>query len=88
MYYNIELGDTDNKYVEIYAEPNSYNVGEVMVISQKGLQMSTSEVIGQSAIEYVQPNTIGDVMQLLPVITSYSIHYTKLYDTYTYTYSG
>lgn len=52
--------------IEIKMVPVSYDMDEITVLSANNTGLSTSSVIGNAAIEYVQPVSLADVMQLLP----------------------
>jgi len=55
--------DTD---FEIKLIPVSYDMDEITVLSKNDNGITTSSVIGNAAIEHVQPSSLADVMQLLP----------------------
>ncbi|MBW8331463.1 MAG: TonB-dependent receptor plug domain-containing protein [Prolixibacteraceae bacterium] len=46
--------------------PISYDMDEITVLSKNDNGISTSSIIGNAAIEHVQPTSLADVMQLLP----------------------
>lgn len=46
--------------------PISYDMNEITVLSKNDNGISTSSIIGNAAIEHVQPTSLADVMQLLP----------------------
>lgn len=46
--------------------PISYDMDEINVLSENNRGINTSSTIGNAAIEYVQPTSLADVMQLLP----------------------
>ncbi len=51
---------------EIIMIPVSYDMEEIIVISKNDNGLITSSVIGNAAIEHVQPTSLADVLQLLP----------------------
>lgn len=52
--------------LEIKMIPVSYDMEEITVLSKYGNGTTTSSVIGNAAIEHVQPTSLAEVMQLLP----------------------
>jgi len=62
----INLAEYANKPLIIALIPTSYDMEEVCVVAKKGKGMTTKSTISSAAIEYVQPTTLGDIMQLLP----------------------
>lgn len=56
---------TDSR-LDIRLTPTSLALGEVVVTAQRGSSISTSSVIGRSAIEHLQASDITEIMQLLP----------------------
>lgn len=62
----INISDYKGKFLNIDIIPTLFEMKEVSVIAKKGDGMSTSSSIGRAAIEYVQPTTLSDIMQLLP----------------------
>jgi len=57
--------DYSNKSIEIQLLSESYDMEEVTVTAEKGKGMTTTSTIDNTAIQHVQPTTLGDVMQLL-----------------------
>lgn len=51
---------------EINLIPISYDMDEITVLSKNDNGLGTSSIIGNAAIEHVQPTSLADVMQLLP----------------------
>lgn len=51
---------------EINMIPVSYDMDEITVLAQNDNGIGTSSIIGNAAIEHVQPTSLADVMQLLP----------------------
>lgn len=51
---------------EINMIPISYDMDEITVLAQNDTGIGTSSIIGNAAIEHVQPTSLADVMQLLP----------------------
>lgn len=52
--------------LEIKMVPISYDMEEINVLSENNRSIISSSTIGNAAIEYVQPISLADVMQLLP----------------------
>jgi hypothetical protein len=50
----------------IVLEQQNLNLEKVEVVSVKGSCINSSSVINQQAIEHIQPNSVRDVLQLLP----------------------
>ncbi len=59
--YDYEKGEILIKLV-----PTTFDMEEVNVLAKNGSKMATSTNIGSAAIEYVQPSSLNDIMQLLP----------------------
>ena len=55
-----------NDEILIKLVPSSFDMKEVNVLAKKGNKITTSTNIGSAAIEYVQPTSLNDIMQLLP----------------------
>ena len=51
---------------EIEMVPISYDMDEITVLSKNDNGITTYSIIGNAAIEHVQPTSLADVMQLLP----------------------
>ena len=51
---------------EIVMVPISYDMDEITILAKNDNGITTSSVIGNAAIEHVQPTSLADVMQLLP----------------------
>lgn len=51
---------------EIKMVPISYDMDEITVLAKNNNGLTTSSIIGNAAIEHVQPASLADVMQLLP----------------------
>jgi outer membrane receptor protein involved in Fe transport len=52
--------------IEIKMIPISYDMDEITVLAKNNNRLTTSSIIGNAAIEHVQPASLADVMQLLP----------------------
>lgn len=52
--------------LEIKLVPISYDMEEITVLAKNNTGITTSSIIGNAAIEHVQPTSLADVMQLLP----------------------
>ena len=52
--------------IEIKLVPISYDMEEITVLAKNNNGITTSSIIGNAAIEHVQPASLADVMQLLP----------------------
>lgn len=52
--------------LEIKMIPISYDMEEITVLAKNNNGITTSSIIGNAAIEHVQPASLADVMQLLP----------------------
>jgi len=52
--------------IEIKMVPISYDMDEITVLAKNNNGLTTSSIIGNAAIEHVQPASLADVMQLLP----------------------
>ncbi len=63
---SINISEYAKKPLIINLIPTFFDMKEVSVIAKKGEGMSTASTIGSAAIEYIQPTTLGDIMQLLP----------------------
>ncbi|MCK4701427.1 MAG: TonB-dependent receptor, partial [Bacteroidales bacterium] len=59
--YDYEKGEILIKLV-----PTSFDMEEVNVLAKNGSKIATSTNIGSAAIEYIQPTSLSDIMQLLP----------------------
>ncbi len=46
--------------------PTSLDMPEVSVLAKKSNNIASTSSIGNAAIEYIQPTSLGDIMQLLP----------------------
>ena len=46
--------------------PTSLDMPEVSVLAKKSNNIASTNSIGNAAIEYIQPTSLGDIMQLLP----------------------
>ena len=55
-----------NSGIEIKMVPISYDMDEITVLAKNNSGLTTSSIIGNAAIEHVQPASLADVMQLLP----------------------
>lgn len=55
-----------SKNISIKLISESFAMQEVIVTAEKGQGMSTSSKINTTALQHVQPTTLGDIMQLLP----------------------
>lgn len=55
-----------NSEIEIKMVPISYDMEELIVLAKNNSGLTTSSIIGNAAIEHVQPAGLADVMQLLP----------------------
>ena len=55
-----------NKYVEITLERQSYALEEVVVMAKPKHTRGSSDIIGQQALEHIQPTSVADVLQLIP----------------------
>ena len=55
-----------NSGIEIKMVPISYDMDEITVLAKNNKGITTSSIIGNAAIEHVQPASLADVMQLLP----------------------
>ena len=55
-----------NSNLEIKMIPVSYDMEEITVLAKNNNGITTSSIIGNAAIEHVQPASLDDVMQLLP----------------------
>jgi len=52
--------------LEIKLVPISYDMEEITVLAKNNNGITTSSIIGNAAIEHVQPTSLADVLQLLP----------------------
>lgn len=57
-----KIGDEIN----IQLVPTSFDMKGVTIVGKKGSGITTSTKIGSVALEYVQPTSLGDIMQLVP----------------------
>ena len=55
-----------NKPLVLKIVPTSFEMEEVNVLAKKANKVATSTKIESAAIEYVQPTSLNDIMQLLP----------------------
>jgi outer membrane receptor protein involved in Fe transport len=55
-----------NSGIEIKMVPISYDMDEITVLAKNNYGITTTSIIGNAAIEHVQPASLTDVMQLLP----------------------
>ena len=62
----INLAKYADKPLLITLIPTSFDMEEVCIVAKKGKGMTTKSIISSAAIEYIQPTTLGDIMQLLP----------------------
>lgn len=63
----IDLGSKTNEIIKtIRLVPTSLDMPEVSVIAKKGSNIASTTRIGNAAIQYIQPTSLGDIMQLLP----------------------
>ncbi len=62
----INLQEYTNKPLTLLLIPTTFDMKEVCVVAKKGTGMTTTSSISSAAIEYVQPTTLSDIMQLLP----------------------
>ncbi len=46
--------------------PITYDMEEINVLAKNGSGITTSTIIGNAAIEHIQPTSLADIMQLLP----------------------
>ena len=63
---SINTAEYKKKLLNIDLIPTLFDMKEVSVIAKKGEGMSTASSISRAAIEYIQPTTLSDIMQLLP----------------------
>lgn len=52
--------------IEIKMVPISFDMDEITVLAKNNSGITTSSIIGNAAIEHVQPASLADVLQLLP----------------------
>jgi outer membrane receptor protein involved in Fe transport len=52
--------------LEIQLVPISYDMEEITVLAKNNNGITTSSILGNAAIEHVQPASLADVLQLLP----------------------
>lgn len=52
--------------IEIKMVPISYDMDEITVLAKNNDGFTTSSIVGNAAIEHVQPASLADIMQLLP----------------------
>ncbi|MBE9467960.1 MAG: TonB-dependent receptor [Bacteroidetes bacterium] len=68
--YSQELDFSKSKEKEIKIKikliPTSFDMKGVTIIGKKGKGVTTTTKIGRVALEYIQPTSLGDVMQLVP----------------------
>lgn len=62
----VNLEEYINKPLALFITPTCFDMKEVCIIAKKGSGMTTTNTLSNAAIEYVQPTTLGDIMQLLP----------------------
>ncbi len=62
----IQLGSKDTTRAEVFLHPKSLRVGEVNVLGKRRDRSSSTQRIGQEAMDYIQPTSLSDVLQLLP----------------------
>ena len=55
-----------NRHVEITLERQSYALEEVVVMAKPKHTWGASDIIGQQALEHIQPTSVADVLQLIP----------------------
>lgn len=53
-------------FMVISLVPVSYDMAEITVLAKNNNGLSTSSMIESAAIEHIQPNSLADVLQLLP----------------------
>ncbi len=63
---SLDLRKPANRNLVIKLVPISLDMPEVSVIAKKGSNISSTTRIGNAAIQYIQPASLGDIMQLLP----------------------
>ncbi|MCD6112927.1 MAG: carboxypeptidase-like regulatory domain-containing protein [Bacteroidales bacterium] len=66
--YSAEMDFTKNigKKIIIHLIPTSFDMKGVTIVAKRGGGITTTNKIGRVALEYVQPTSLGDVMQLVP----------------------
>ena len=62
----ILISDYEKKELIIKIIPTSFDMKEVSVVAKNGSGITTSTKIENAAIEYIQPSSLSDIMQLLP----------------------
>jgi len=67
---------SDSTFV-VELTPISYDMDEVTVLAKNSNRLTTSTLLGNAAIEHVQPTSLADVMQLLPGNISANPDFTK-----------
>lgn len=63
---SIYIIDYEKKEMLIKIVPTSFDMKEVSVLAKNGGGITTSTKIESAAIEYIQPTSLSDIMQLLP----------------------
>ncbi len=53
-------------FIIVSLVPISYDMAEITVLARNNNGMSTSPMLQSAAIEHIQPNSLADVLQLLP----------------------
>ena len=56
----------EKKELLIELVPTTFDMEEVNILAKNGGKITSSKSIGNAAIEYVQPSSLKDIMQLLP----------------------
>lgn len=57
---------SNGKEMKIKLIPNSFDMKGVTIVGKKGKGVTTTTKIERVALEYIQPTSLGDVMQLVP----------------------
>lgn len=55
-----------NREILIKIVPQTFDMEEVCILAKKNTDISSTTDIRSAAIEYIQPTSLGDIMQLLP----------------------
>lgn len=75
--FSSSLLNLNDSVLVIRMVPTSYDMDEVTVLAKNSNRLATSTALGSAAIEYVQPASLADVMQLLPGNISANPDFTK-----------
>lgn len=61
-----QMNRDQGKSIIIQLLPVSYDMAEITVLAKNNNGMSSSSMLESAAIEHIQPNSLADVLQLLP----------------------